>query len=123
MKGLRIIPMFIVLMALSYVGILFVESNHDDVAIAFGSYYQSQPIPLGFVVLTSILIGMVICGALCSVELLSLYVQNRSLKRRLRTMETRTSITGNNQSAQSDRARKEKNEMLTSASNDVLSNS
>jgi uncharacterized integral membrane protein len=89
MKGLKIIPMFLVLMVLTYVGMLFVESNHDDVVIAFGNYYQSQPIPLGFIVLTSILIGMVICGTLCSVELMALYMQNRNLKRRLAIMENK----------------------------------
>jgi uncharacterized integral membrane protein len=82
MKGLKIIPMFLGLIVLSYIGIMFVEANRDEVSITFGSY-QSAPTALGFVVLTSILIGMVVAGLLCSIEMLALYVQNKSLKRRL----------------------------------------
>lgn len=82
MKGLKIIPAFLVLIVCSYVGMLFVESNRDAVTITFGSF-QSRPTALGFVVLTSMLIGMVIAGLLCSVELLALYVHNKSLKRKL----------------------------------------
>lgn len=83
--------MFLLLMVLTYVGMLFVEANHDDVVIAFGNVYQSAPIPLGFIVLTSVLIGMVVCGVLCSVEILALYMQNRLLKRRLALLEGRIS--------------------------------
>jgi uncharacterized integral membrane protein len=89
MKGLKIIPMFLVLMVLTYVGMLFVEANHDEVVISFGTTFQSAPIPLGFVVLTSVLAGMVVCGFLCSVELLALYMQNRQLRRRLALLEGR----------------------------------
>ncbi len=89
MKGLKIIPMFLGLMVLTYLGMQFVEANHDDVSISLGSYYQSLPMPLGFVVLTSILIGMIVCGVLCAVELLALYVHNRRLRRRVGLLEAK----------------------------------
>jgi uncharacterized integral membrane protein len=82
MKGLKIIPMFLGLIILSYIGIMFVEANRDEVSITFGNY-QSSPTALGFVVLTSILIGMITAGLMCSIEMLALYVQNKNLKRRL----------------------------------------
>lgn len=82
MKGLKIIPIFLVLILMAYVGMLFVEANRDEVVITFfGS--QTPPVPLGFVVLTSALIGMLVAGVLCVLELTVLYLQNKSLRRRL----------------------------------------
>ena len=57
MKALKIIPVFVVLIVSTYGGMLFVEANRSEVVIQFGSY-QSPAAALGFVVLTSILIGM-----------------------------------------------------------------
>lgn len=82
MKGLKIIPVFLFLMISTYAGMLFIEANRDQVIIHLGSY-SSPPTATGFVVLTNILIGMVLCGLFCSVEILALYMQNRRLKRRL----------------------------------------
>lgn len=82
MKGLKIIPLFLGLIVLSYLGMLFVEANRDEVVITFWGK-TSSPTAQGLVVLTSALVGMLICGALCSVELLVLYAQNRKLRRRL----------------------------------------
>lgn len=81
MKALRIIPVFVLLIVSTYVGMLFVEANRQEVVISFGNY-QSPATALGFVVLTSILIGMCISGLLCSIELFALYVQFKRLKRR-----------------------------------------
>lgn len=90
MKGLKIIPIFLVLILLSYVGMLFVEANRDEVVITFfGS--QTPAVPLGFVVLTSALIGMVVAGVLCVLELAVLYLQNKSLRRRLLGSDPRPS--------------------------------
>ncbi|MSP19770.1 MAG: LapA family protein [Bdellovibrionales bacterium] len=82
MKGLKIIPMFLVLMALTYAGMLFVQANSEEVIVRLG-LSQSPPLAIGFVVLTSIFIGMLVCGTLCSVEMLALYVQNRKLKKKI----------------------------------------
>ncbi len=90
MKGLKIIPFFLILILLTYMGMLFVEANREEVMIQFGRF-QSPPAALGFVVLTSMLIGMVVAGLLCSIELMALYMQNRLLKRRI--PRTTTEIT------------------------------
>jgi uncharacterized integral membrane protein len=82
MKGLKIIPMFLILIILTYIGMLFVEANREEVSIQFG-HYQSPPAALGFMVLTSMLVGMIVAGFLCSIELLALFMQNKNLKRRL----------------------------------------
>lgn len=82
MKGLKIIPMFLVLMALTYAGMLFVQANSDEVIVRLGPS-QSPPLAIGFVVLTSVFLGMVVCGTLCSIEMLALYVQNRKLKKKI----------------------------------------
>jgi len=89
MKGLKLIPAFLALIVLSYFGMLFVEANRTEVVISFWQY-QSHPAALGLVVLTSVLIGMVISGCLCSVEMLALYVQNRKLRRHLGHYTPRT---------------------------------
>lgn len=82
MKGLKIIPMFLILIILSYFGLWFVESNRTEVIIHLGTQ-ETPPTPLGFAILTSILIGMVIAGVFCSIEMLALYIQNRKLKRQI----------------------------------------
>jgi uncharacterized integral membrane protein len=81
-KGLKIIPVFIVLLLCTYVGILFVEANRTPVTVTFGRY-QSSSTALGLVVLTAILAGMIIAGTLCSIELIALSMQNRKLRRRI----------------------------------------
>ena len=81
MKGLKIIPVFVILLLCTYLGILFVEANRENVVVSFGKY-QSTAMPLGLVILTSVLVGMVAAGAMCSIELIILMLQNRKLKRR-----------------------------------------
>ena len=81
MKGLKIIPVFIILLLCTYLGILFVEANRENVVVSFGKY-QSTAMPLGLVILTSVLVGMVAAGLLCSIELVILLMQNQRLKRR-----------------------------------------
>lgn len=82
MKALRIIPLFVFLIFSTYVGMLFVEANRAEVVIQFANF-QSPPTALGFVVLTSILVGMCIAGFLCSIELVALFVQFKRLKRQV----------------------------------------
>ncbi len=82
MKGLKIIPMFAFLLVLSYLGVMFVRDNPLDVVVRFGSHTMPST-ALGFVILTSLLAGMIFAGALCSVELMVLYMQNQKMKRKL----------------------------------------
>lgn len=82
MKGLKLIPLFLLLLVLTYVGMLFVEANRQEVSITFGSY-QGQPMAMGFVVLTSVLIGMLLSGGLCTLEFIALYIKIRGLRRKL----------------------------------------
>ena len=89
MKGLKLIPLFLFLMIMVFIGMKFVDANREEVIINFGNY-QSLPTSQGFVVLTSALIGMVVCGTLCSVEILALYVQNRKLRRKLAALAQAT---------------------------------
>ena len=87
MKGLKIIPLFILLIVLSYLGVVFVEANRTEVVIAFGNH-QSAPTAVGFVVLTSILAGMVLAGVMCSMEILLLFVRVGRLRRRVALFES-----------------------------------
>lgn len=90
MRGLKIIPVFVILLLCTYLGILFVEANRENVVVSFGRY-QSTAMPLGLVVLSSVLVGMVAAGALCSIELVILLLQNQKLKRRqAKLMDSRT---------------------------------
>ncbi len=82
MKGLRLIPLFLLLIILVYFGMLFVEANRQEVSITFGSY-QGHSMALGFVVLTSVLVGMLISGGLCTLEFIALYIKIRGLRRKL----------------------------------------
>jgi len=92
MKGLKIIPIFIILLLCTYLGILFVEANRENVVVSFGKY-QSTAMPLGLVILTSVLVGMVAAGLLCSIELVILLLQNQKLKRRQARMSEQTGVT------------------------------
>jgi uncharacterized integral membrane protein len=86
MRGLKIIPLFIGLILFSYLGVTFVEANRTEVAISFGNF-QWPPTAVGFVVLTSALAGMVLAGALCSIEILALFLRINRLRRRLALFE------------------------------------
>lgn len=88
MKGLAITLLFLILSACTYVGVLFVEQNRTEVVIHLGAH-DTPSTPIGFVVLTSVLIGMFVCGLFCSVELLSLRMQNKKLRRRLSIVPTK----------------------------------
>jgi hypothetical protein len=63
------------------VGVRFVEANREEVTVQFAGY-QTAPAALGLIVLTSVLLGMLIAGVLCSIELMILVMQNRRLRRR-----------------------------------------
>lgn len=92
MKGLRIIPAFAALLFLSYLGVLFVRLNPQEVVVRFGNS-TTPSTALGFVILTSVLVGMIFSGLLCSAEMLMLYVQNQRMKRRLNA-QTKTAQKG-----------------------------
>lgn len=86
MRGLKIIPLFLFLTVLSYAGVRFVLANPDAVKVRFAGY-ETSDMAVGLIVLTSILVGMVISGTLASVEMLSLYYQNKQLRRKLTFLE------------------------------------
>ncbi len=93
MKGLRVIPMFLVLILFSYVGALFVEKNPDPVSINF-LRFTTPPAKLGLVVLSSMMLGMIAAGLLCSIELLALFVQNKNLRRKINAYKNASSVVG-----------------------------
>lgn len=86
MKGLKIIPVFAVFLILSYIGTLFVKANFLEVSVNLGAF-KTPPAPLGLVVLTSVLIGMIVVGAICSLELIYLSFSNKKLRKRLNFIE------------------------------------
>jgi len=90
MKGVKIILGFLALMALSYIGMLFIQINRQEIALSFG-VFTTEPMPLGFVALTCIFTGMVFVGLLSVYELVGLYITNRSLKKRVEELESQVS--------------------------------
>jgi|GEM_PF-2905165 len=86
MRGLKTIGVFIALIGLTYLGVTFVEANREEVILEIGKY-RHGPSALGFVVMSSVLIGLVLGALLGSFEILSLLMQNQALKKRLRKFE------------------------------------
>jgi len=86
MTGLKIIPVFFLLMVLTYLGIQFVEANRDEVMVTVGNW-QSRPVALGFVVITSFFIGMVFSAALSLSEVLRLHLNNHRLRRKVSDLQ------------------------------------
>lgn len=86
MTGLKIIPAFFLLMVLTYFGIQFVEANRDEVMVTIGNW-QSRPLALGFVIITSFFIGMVFSAALSLSEVLRLHLNNHRLKRKVADLQ------------------------------------
>ncbi len=82
MKALKVIPLLVVLLFLVYLGVLFVEANQTQVVITLGTH-QTQPTRLGFVVMTSVLIGIFVGAFLASAQVVLLFLQNRSLRKRV----------------------------------------
>jgi uncharacterized integral membrane protein len=85
MKAMKLIIIFFIFMVFTYFGVLFVNLNKQEVVVKIFKY-QSDPMSVGIVVLTSILFGMVACAALCGVELVTLYMQRSSLRKRLHSL-------------------------------------
>ena len=81
MKSLKLIPIFFLLLVLTYFGVQFVEANRDEVFVTLGSW-QSRPMSLGFVILTSFFFGSLFSALLSATELLRLYVETSRLKRK-----------------------------------------
>ncbi len=82
MKGLRIIPLLVILLVLVYFGVMFVEANQTLVTVSIWGK-QTTPTRLGFVVMTSVLIGIFVGAALATAQVLLLFFQNRSLRKKL----------------------------------------
>src|SRR4051812_885675 len=87
MSGLKIIPLILALVGLTYVGTYFIEANRLEVVVNIGKI-QTPPAALGFVLLSAVMVGMVISGLMCSMEILALYVQNKRLRRKLPPKKT-----------------------------------
>ena len=87
MTGLKLIPAFFLLMVLTYFGIQFVEANRDEVLVTVGNW-QSRPLALGFVIITTFFLGMVFSAALSLAELLRLHLSNHRLRRKLAEFHT-----------------------------------
>lgn len=92
MTGLKLIPAFFTLMVLTYFGIQFVEANRDEVMVTVGNW-QSRPLALGFVIITTFFLGMVFSAALSLAELLRLHLSNHRLKRKLSEMQQQSQNT------------------------------
>lgn len=81
MKSLKLIPIFFLLLILTYFGVQFVEANREEVYVNLGSW-QSRPMSLGFVILTSFFFGSLFSAILSATEILRLYVEASRLKRK-----------------------------------------
>lgn len=81
MKSLKLIPVFFLLLILTYFGVQFVEANRESVYVNLGSW-QSRPMSLGFVILTSFFFGSLFSAILSATEILRLYVETSRLKRK-----------------------------------------
>lgn len=86
MAGLKITGAFLILIACTYLGVLFVESNHEEIILAIGTY-QTQPMSLGLAILTSLVLGVFLGTAFAGFEIFSLWMKNRSLKKKLKEFE------------------------------------
>jgi uncharacterized integral membrane protein len=82
MKAIKLIVGFLSVSVLAYIGVIFILANQEVVAIKFFGV-QTPEMPVGFVILTSTLLGMMISGLLCLYEIITLYVQNRAMRRKL----------------------------------------
>ncbi|MBY0370125.1 LapA family protein [bacterium] len=82
MKALKIIPFLIIVLLLVYFGLLFVENNQDPVSLHFGAR-TTPSARLGFVVMTSVLVGIILGISLAAAQVGLLLFQNRSLRKRL----------------------------------------
>lgn len=93
MRSLRVIPFLAALLFLVYLGVMFVEANQEQVILTLGTY-QTQPTRLGFVVMTSVLLGVFVGALLASAQVVLLFMTNRSLRKRMArsesTLETQT---------------------------------
>lgn len=82
MRALRILPLLVVLLFLVYLGVSFVEANQTQVSLSLGSY-QTKPTRLGFVVMSSVLVGIFIGAVLAAAQIFLLSLQNRALRKRV----------------------------------------
>ena len=86
MKGVKIILGFLTLIALSYIGMVFIRLNDAPVSLSFG-IFSTEEMPLGFVALSCTFTGMVFVGLLSVYEMVGLYIRNRSLWKRIAELE------------------------------------
>jgi hypothetical protein len=87
MKPFRIIPLLVVLLILVYLGVMFVEANQEQVILTIGTH-QTNPTRLGFVVMTSVLLGIFAGAILATGQIALLFFQNRSLRKRINRTES-----------------------------------
>lgn len=87
MKGLKIIPAFFFLIVLTYFGVQFVEANREEVFVNLGNW-QSRPVSLGFVLITSFFFGTLFSALLSATEMMRLYIENSRLKRKYSELQT-----------------------------------
>lgn len=86
MRGLKFIPYFLGFAVVSFLGMLFVQTNDEKVVVNLGNY-QTPEYPLGFVLICAVLLGMVVIGVVCILELSLLMYQNRNLKKKVSNLE------------------------------------
>lgn len=86
MKKFLVIPGIFAVLGLTYIATWFVELNKEQIVVRLGQTHSTEPMAVGFVVLTSIAFGMLACGFLCGIEILALMIQNRRLKRKVASL-------------------------------------
>lgn len=86
MKGLKVIPLFLLFSVLSYFGMRFLEDNEQKIDVQFWGFH-TPTLSIGMTIITSILVGMLIVGILYIVFAAPLAWQVRSLKRKLNDLE------------------------------------
>jgi len=86
MKKFLVIPGIFAVLGLTYATTWFVELNKEQIVVQLGQQSSTEPTAIGFVVLTSIALGMLICGFLLGIEVFALMIQNRRLKRKVASL-------------------------------------
>lgn len=86
MRGIKIIASFLALLGLAYLGVLFVEDNREEVILTIWTF-KTKSMALGFLVMSTTLIGIVIGAGLGAIEIFTLILKNRRLSARLCQLE------------------------------------
>jgi hypothetical protein len=86
MKKFLVIPGVFAILGLTYIATYFVKLNPDEIVVHLGPQTSADSTAIGFVVLTSFALGMLVAGFLSGIEILALMIQNRRLKRKLNAL-------------------------------------